>query len=822
MSVKQLKQKVAAALIVAMTAVTVLPAMAAPVGKPSKSEKVTITFTCKDGWTDVASRSTVSLGGEEEVASWSNAGPMDQIERTYIVDRSEGSEYVDDEGNSFVTLERTRDFSPAGADWAKLNDAEKGWTCNWYSKDDVYITDTTQLYNGAKLQGRWVSPDAKTPDVKTDQLGGAGVVVSGLEDTERLVIEDSDVDQETDAERMEALDEALAKPALQVYGGRDEIIKLDIHVDNYQKKNDRHIMISLPVPDDFLDDRYGEDGDYILKAVHFKEDGKVEVLDVKVDEGKQFMTFLVENGFSPFYLVKAATQSGVPKEVKVTIRNVENGYVKAFTRTSEGRTKYLPIGEEVTIKAEDQPVYLEAVGYEFEDTDWHGECTKLEMVFSEEGKDPEKIFEGPNQISSDCEIVATFAQEKNSNRGGIRPDFVLGLEPDFVSQEGKAYTGTIVRLQKYNTETNEMELVADSDWSVRPADADELTEEGFTYLAENLDKFTFNAETRTLTSKQPLETMYYDYPVVITYQGEEHKYHDGDYDRGRPYSVTVKVGAGVDFYHRFVKLANKYDQWNAADFLASKNVSYENTLRWGAAQPDEETYFDDGEPQMYNYEFKGWQSASGVEYKAADQAMERYDDEGRWFEVYDLFVKTKEDGTVSKYAPEALVTGKTPSNGGTGGTGGGRGGSRGSGGSASSTKYYAMHGSWVVNGNGWKFRKDSGEYATNTWGYINGKWYFFDANGNMVTGWYLVNGQWYHMDITSGANQGVMQTGWLMDPTYNGWFYLSASGAMMSGWQQINGTWYYLNPASDGTKGIMAADTTIDGYYVNANGAWVQ
>ena len=83
-------------------------------------------------------------------------------------------------------------------------------------------------------------------------------------------------------------------------------------------------------------------------------------------------------------------------------------------------------------------------------------------------------------------------------------------------------------------------------------------------------------------------------------------------------------------------------------------------------------------------------------------------------------------------------------------------------------------------------------------------------------------GQWYYMNPAAGANQGVMMTGWILDPAYNAWFYLNASGAMMTGWQQVNGAWYYLNPVSDGTKGVMAANTTIDGYYVNADGAWVQ
>jgi hypothetical protein len=162
-----------------------------------------------------------------------------------------------------------------------------------------------------------------------------------------------------------------------------------------------------------------------------------------------------------------------------------------------------------------------------------------------------------------------------------------------------------------------------------------------------------------------------------------------------------------------------------------------------------------------------------------------------------------------------------PGNPGGGNTGGG---SSGGGGRSSSdpARDYTMHGTWVANGTGWKFLKDSGEYAVNTWGYINGQWYYFDAEGNMVTGWYAVNGQWYYMNPAAGALQGVMMTGWIQDPAYQAWFYLNASGAMMTGWQQINGTWYYLNPVSDGTRGAMAVNTTVDGYYVNADGAWVQ
>ena len=61
-----------------------------------------------------------------------------------------------------------------------------------------------------------------------------------------------------------------------------------------------------------------------------------------------------------------------------------------------------------------------------------------------------------------------------------------------------------------------------------------------------------------------------------------------------------------------------------------------------------------------------------------------------------------------------------------------------------------------------------------------------------------------------------MKTGWLQ--LGNHWYYLDASGARVTGWLDLNGTWYYLYPSS----GIMAANTWVDGYYVNADGAWVK
>ena len=62
---------------------------------------------------------------------------------------------------------------------------------------------------------------------------------------------------------------------------------------------------------------------------------------------------------------------------------------------------------------------------------------------------------------------------------------------------------------------------------------------------------------------------------------------------------------------------------------------------------------------------------------------------------------------------------------------------------------------------------------------------------------------------------GIMATGWYND---NGtWYYLSESGAMKTGWfKDTDGRWYYLQES-----GAMACNTTIDGYELGANGAWI-
>ena len=99
---------------------------------------------------------------------------------------------------------------------------------------------------------------------------------------------------------------------------------------------------------------------------------------------------------------------------------------------------------------------------------------------------------------------------------------------------------------------------------------------------------------------------------------------------------------------------------------------------------------------------------------------------------------------------------------------------------------------WITSGNRKWYRHADGSYTKNDWELINGKYYRFDNDGWMVTGWKKINDIWYYMDKTTGERYG-------------------------EGWHWIDGSCYYMN-----ANGEMAADTWIDGYYVDASGKWIK
>ena len=120
---------------------------------------------------------------------------------------------------------------------------------------------------------------------------------------------------------------------------------------------------------------------------------------------------------------------------------------------------------------------------------------------------------------------------------------------------------------------------------------------------------------------------------------------------------------------------------------------------------------------------------------------------------------------------------------------------------------------WLYWNNNWYYLggPDDGVMKTG-WQYINNQWYYLGPNGDMYYGWHYINNQWYYF---GESYDGAMKYGWLY--WNNDWYYLGSpqDGAMKTGWLYVNGVWYYTYES-----GAMAYNTWIGNYYVNEWGAW--
>ncbi len=131
---------------------------------------------------------------------------------------------------------------------------------------------------------------------------------------------------------------------------------------------------------------------------------------------------------------------------------------------------------------------------------------------------------------------------------------------------------------------------------------------------------------------------------------------------------------------------------------------------------------------------------------------------------------------------------------------------------ADGTSNYSYQGSWKHNSKGWWYEDESGWYPVSKWQKIDGKWYYFDEDGYMESSCYR-GGYWL---TKSGAWDSSYKGSWKHNS--KGWWYQDISGWYpTSRWLKIDGKWYYFY-----ASGYMAADTTINGYYVDSTGAWVE
>ena len=117
-------------------------------------------------------------------------------------------------------------------------------------------------------------------------------------------------------------------------------------------------------------------------------------------------------------------------------------------------------------------------------------------------------------------------------------------------------------------------------------------------------------------------------------------------------------------------------------------------------------------------------------------------------------------------------------------------------------------GTWVEDSNGWKY-KEGGKYVTNSWKDIDGKRYYFDANGYRVTGWQTIGGKKYFF-----MPEGYMMTGWISFGSTK--YYLGTDGVMRTGWQTIDGKKYFFMPEGYMMTGWISFGQTR--YYLMPDG----
>ncbi len=120
----------------------------------------------------------------------------------------------------------------------------------------------------------------------------------------------------------------------------------------------------------------------------------------------------------------------------------------------------------------------------------------------------------------------------------------------------------------------------------------------------------------------------------------------------------------------------------------------------------------------------------------------------------------------------------------------------------------------VDGGKTWFYFNADGTAKQSEWWNDNGTWYWFNSNCGAATGWAKVDGEWYFF---KGNN--AMKTGW--EKVDGNWYYMASSGKMVTGWCEVNGKWYYFSKASN-SLGQMLYSTTVDGYKLGADGAWIK
>lgn len=86
-------------------------------------------------------------------------------------------------------------------------------------------------------------------------------------------------------------------------------------------------------------------------------------------------------------------------------------------------------------------------------------------------------------------------------------------------------------------------------------------------------------------------------------------------------------------------------------------------------------------------------------------------------------------------------------------------------------------GTWINENDKWWYKHKDGTFTKDDWEFINGKWYFFDAQGWMIHDWKKYGDSWYYF---GDYNDGAMKIGWYYDEKSSKWYYFNEEGIMQT------------------------------------------
>lgn len=134
---------------------------------------------------------------------------------------------------------------------------------------------------------------------------------------------------------------------------------------------------------------------------------------------------------------------------------------------------------------------------------------------------------------------------------------------------------------------------------------------------------------------------------------------------------------------------------------------------------------------------------------------------------------------------------------------------------------------WIDWKGKWYYLTSDGSMATG-WLEKNGFEYYLQSDGAMLVGWLSSGNTYFYFSDIEGQTYGAQCKNTFVQ--YNGkFFYFDENGIMVTGWRQIkdaNGNtgfyYFYQNGEVEGLFGYMASNTYINGFYIGADGKWAQ